>query len=58
MSSQFQVVEIGPQGGGQIPLLIQINGQGSMTGPGKTNGQVKSNCRFPATLSLAKISSA
>ncbi len=45
---QFQLVEIDPESGAQISLLIQIDGEGSIARPGEANSEVQGDCGLAA----------
>jgi hypothetical protein len=49
MSGEFDLVEVGSERSGEVFLLVEVNGEGPVTCPGKADSQVESDRRFPTT---------
>ena len=48
MGCETEVVQIDSQSCGEIALLIEIDSQGSVSGPSKADGKIQGNGRFAA----------
>ncbi len=48
MGSQPELVQVDTEAGAQITLLVQIDGEGSVAGPGKANSKIQDDCGLAA----------